>query len=116
MTDDLPRCEHTAQTMLGPLQCLLWAGHDTDPATRSHSFLTGVSGGTQPEPRTDVEALAIIVGELWDDPPDDPPLTPGQFELHLREHYGADVAMVWGRLSVRSPEDSTWVLQPPGPT
>jgi len=51
----------------------------------------------------DRAALAAVVGDLWDNPPDDGPdcgpSDPAGYALWLHERYGVDVAMVWDRLA-----------------
>lgn len=109
LLEDLPdeeRCEHTAGTMLGPLRCRLARGHDEHEESRAHSFFTGVSGGLLPEARSDVESLAAIVGDLWDNGPLD---TPERYATHLTNRYGPDVAAVWARL--HDGPDGEWVLR-----
>ena len=57
---------------------------------------------------TDTAALAAIVGDLWDWPPESSP-TPEQYRLHLAEDYGEDVAAVWDRLQADQPD--RWTLK-----
>lgn len=77
-----------------------------------------------PDPRSpeggrvdDSAALAAIVGDLWDYPPEESPST-DEYRRHLAERYGADVADVWDRLSDTTGltvDGDRWALTPATP-
>ncbi len=67
--------------------------------------------------RGDRDALARIVGDLWDDPPEGS--TVSQYAIHVEETYSSEDAAVWRRLFDRAAGpawDNThgWAIADPG--
>ncbi len=64
--------------------------------------------------RAERDFLALIVGDLWDDPPG-VGATPDDYATHLAYRWGHRVMQVWRRLTnppVSEQEDGGWVLAP----
>lgn len=59
----------------------------------------------------DEAALAAIIGDLWDWPPDAMP-SQAQYRQHLADRYGEDVAAVWDRLVCDQAD--RWTLEAAG--
>lgn len=59
---------------------------------------------------SDLDNLAVIVGELWDYPPDESPWQSDDMEYHLRDKFGPEVADTWNRLCAAADMNDRWTL------